>query len=504
MMKKLVVGLVLLFPLFCFAQNNTQKVSAYFNSIQSQPGMLQLFLLQMPKGGELHYHIDGAPYPENLIYDVQGSSFCLNPETFGVSLQTNCPAQYNMNNIAQNPLVYDAIIDNWSLNQDLPTMQAVNNHFFHSFINTAPILAQFPGKIVAEEMQRAALQHENYLEIIFIPNVPENMALGSKITYSSDFPKMESELQALGVQKVVDQMKATTTYTQESAQQALKCGTPQAMEGCQVKVRYMYAALRIMSRTQIFEQIMAGFMLVQQDQNVVGVNFVMPENDYTSIHDYNFHMQMFAYFHKKYPNVKMSLHAGELSLQTTAPEYMREHIDQAVNVAGASRIGHGVDIMSETNAIALLHEMAAKHILVEQCLTSNERVLGVKGKWHSLPVYLHYGVPVSLCTDDEGILRTNITQEYVKAVTRYKLSYMQIKDIARNAIAYSFLPGDNLWKNLNTYKPVDACKNDVLGSATPSTSCAAFLKQSEKAQMQWQLEAQFKTFEATIVKEMKA
>ena len=49
------------------------------------------------------------------------------------------------------------------------------------------------------------------------------------------------------------------------------------------------------------------------------------------------------------------------------------------------RIGHGVDVMYEDRPVELLKEMAAKHILVEISLTSNDVILGVSGKDHPLP-----------------------------------------------------------------------------------------------------------------------
>ena len=50
-------------------------------------------------------------------------------------------------------------------------------------------------------------------------------------------------------------------------------------------------------------------------------------------------------------------------------------------------------------------------------------------------------------------------------------------------------------KNPNKFIPVKACSDQSLGSKDPSASCKDFLKSSQKAQMQWQLEGQFDQFE---------
>ena len=88
--------------------------------------------------------------------------------------------------------------------------------------------------------------------------------------------------------------------------------------------------------------------------------------------------------------------------------------------------------------------MAAKKVLVEINLTSNE-VLGVSGKNHPFPIYREFGVPVALSTDDEGIERIDLTNEYVRAVESYDLSYADLKQLVRNSLEYSFLPGVSLW-----------------------------------------------------------
>jgi adenosine deaminase len=83
--------------------------------------------------------------------------------------------------------------------------------------------------------------------------------------------------------------------------------------------------------------------------------------------------------------------------------------------------------------------MRARPVVVEINLTSNDIILGVRGKDHPLPTYLAAGVPVVLSTDDAGVSRINLTNEYLRAARDYGLSYRTLKGIARNALTYSFL-----------------------------------------------------------------
>jgi adenosine deaminase len=124
------------------------------------------------------------------------------------------------------------------------------------------------------------------------------------------------------------------------------------------------------------------------------------------------------------------------------PDGVRFHIREAVEEADAERIGHGVDVMYEDHPYELLKEMAAKHVMVEINLTSNDVILNIKGADHPLPLYRLYHVPVALSTDDEGVSRINLTHEYVRAATTYPLTYGDLKQMVRTGIEHAFLPPD--------------------------------------------------------------
>jgi adenosine deaminase len=213
--------------------------------------------------------------------------------------------------------------------------------------------------------------------------------------------------------------------------------------------------------------------------------------------DYADHMRIFAYVGGLYPKVPFSLHAGELTLGLVPPEGLCCHVRQAVEVADTDRVGHGVDVMHEDDPEELLKDMAAKHVLVEINLTSNADVLGIEGKHHPFQTYRKFGVPVALSTDDEGIERIDLTNEYVRAVDSYDLAYADLKQIVRASLEHSFLPGASLWQERDVFtRPVADCRSDTAGTDQRSGSCESFLKASEKAMQQWELERRFSEFEA--------
>jgi adenosine deaminase len=191
---------------------------------------------------------------------------------------------------------------------------------------------------------------------------------------------------------------------------------------------------------RVFAQLYNSFSACTKTPLLVGVNILQAENGETSLRDYWGHMRMFRYLIEKMP-VKTSMHAGELRLGLVPPEDLKFHISEAIFTAGADRIGHGVDIAFETDAQKTLEYMAANSKAVEINLTSNEFILGVKEGEHPFMLYHKNKVPIILSTDDAGILRTNLTEQYVLAAQRYpRLTYNELKQIAFNSITYSFLP----------------------------------------------------------------
>jgi adenosine deaminase len=197
--------------------------------------------------------------------------------------------------------------------------------------------------------------------------------------------------------------------------------------------------------------------------------------------------------------VHISLHAGELAPGLVPPDGLSFHIREAVELGHAERIGHGVDVLYETDPAALLKEMGDKHVMVEVNLTSNDVILGVQGRDHPLAAYRAAHVPVALSTDDEGVSRIDLTHEYVRAVTEQGLSYVDLKRSARTSLEHAFLHGDSLWAKPDEFTVrKSACAAPITERSEATSACRAFLDANEKAAEEWELERRFGAFEATI------
>jgi adenosine deaminase len=271
----------------------------------------------------------------------------------------------------------------------------------------------------------------------------------------------------------------------------LKCGTPDADPGCSVEIRLIHQVLREYEPPVVFAQFILGWTLMADEPMVVGTNLAGPEDGRIALRDYDLHMRMIDYLYKTLGPRNIALHAGELSLNMVHPRELDSHIREAIEIGHAKRIGHGVAIEYEGDMEGLLELMAEKKTLVEINLTSNEIILGVSGQDHPVVLYRDWHVPFALSTDDAGVLRIDLTNEYMRFVGHYDVSYPELREVDRNSLTYSFLPGDSLWDR-------ESCVEDVARAARASADCQALLDTSEKARMQWKLEERLQAFERDV------
>jgi len=267
--------------------------------------------------------------------------------------------------------------------------------------------------------------------------------------------------------------------------------------GCAVTLRYQNQVLRAFPREEVFAQMLAAFEIASVDARVVAVNLVQSQDEYRALHDFDLQMRMLDYLHGIYPKVHISLHAGELTPGEVKPsELLTSHIRESIDVGHAERIGHGLDVMYERDAPALLAEMAQRHILVEDCVYSHELVRGMTGEENVLPIYLRAGVPVALATDDEGIVRSELTWYFRRAVEGYHVDYPTLKRMVRASLEHAFVPGASLWMAPDNFVVGPACAQDLASAASPSMPCQQLQSSSEKARLEWKEEMEFSKFEA--------
>ncbi len=475
-----------------------QKTAKHFESLRKSPPQMFAFLKRMPKGADLHSHLTGSIYAESFVQWSAKKGLCVNQTTFMLS---SPPCDQNTGQVAvnaalSNVVLYRQLIDAWSMRFWEYSGQSGHDHFFDAFAKFGPATYDQFGPMFAEVTSRAARGRVIYLELMLTPDSGMSGRIGRQIGWDGNFEGTLSKLKSSGVSDAVAAGIKAIQDAEAEKNKILKCDTPQADAGCSVTVRYVMQVARGDALGAVFAQMVTGFELAGNPQSkVVAINLVQPEDWLMSMQNFSTQMEMLNFLRPRYSKGHITLHAGELAPGMVPPEGLSFHIRESIGKGHAERIGHGVDVMYEDDPYDLLKELARRKIMIEICLTSNDSILGIRKERHPLATYLQYGVPVALATDDEGVSRSEISNEYLKAAEDQGLGYIQLKKMARASLHYAFISGTSLWSDAERLVPVTSCANDLRTARSVSNGCRQFLAGSEKATLQWKLEEDFRKFE---------
>ena len=415
--------------------------------VRDDPVRLRRFLESFPKGGDIHNHLVGAIYAETWLDWAAEDGLCI--DTDGPALRDpgteSCAAKglKKADAALENEDLRRRFINGASLRSFVPENGwSGHDQFFRSF-NRLAAKPDRLGDMLAVVSRRAARQNTLYLELMHTLVLPELYALVDDVRMTGD-PKEDAGrlmASALGaeMERLADSIETQLDAGLARRRDLLDCDTPMPEPGCDVEIRFLHQVLRDQPPAVVYAQMILGWRVIDSHRALVGLNLVAPEDGHIALRDYTQHMKMLAQLRADQGARPLSLHAGELTLGLVRPKNLRFHIGEAIEVAGAQRIGHGVAIPYEDDSAGLLDRMAEDGIAVEINLTSNAVILGVSGDDHPLPLYRAAGVPVTLSTDDEGVSRIDLTHEYMRAVQTFGLSYEELKDISRNALRHAFV-----------------------------------------------------------------
>jgi len=499
-------------------KNNEIQVMKLIKSMLNDSVQLTNLLTNMPKGGDLHSHTSGAVTMEKIIHWGAEDGVCVDTVTYLASLQPCKGNQVSMAQAETDPNLFNNLLMAWSMADFAGTLNNAHQHFFDSFGKFGAVLSSARSDDqLADILSAAGRQNQIYVELLQGLNSSTVSSAAAKYFSSGDTWNESYLLQKrdliIADPVFVSTLKSTVTdinNTVTNARILLGCNTETPDPGCNVEPRFLLSANRTKDRAQVFSQWVYSYELIQASPWVLGVNLVSPEEDPNSLRYYNDEMMALDVLNRFNNNTQgrtrghVSLHAGELIpsvLPQTAEgqQQLNFHIRNAIEVAHAERIGHGADILYETSGLGiqdLFNTLHKQNVLIEICLSSNQALLGMKGNNHPLNYYLYNDVPVTLATDDQGVLRNDITTEYVKAVTEHKIKYPVLKDMVRASLEHSFLPGSSLWLKSNVYgQPVEDCSGDTPSNSSLSDSCAKYLQTNQRAAIQWKLEKQILEFE---------
>ena len=202
--------------------------------------------------------------------------------------------------------------------------------------------------------------------------------------------------------------------------------------------RFLFTVIRFAPAAE--ETLKRAYAFVDRNRDLwVGINMAGREDN-----DKGYALRFLDTFREmrsKYSGIQLSIHAGE---KDSPGHEVRDTL-----LLGATRIGHGVNLITDPGTMLLMRNGKA---LVEINLISN-RLLEYTPNLakHPFPEYLRTGIPVCLNTDDPGVWDSDIVDEYYTAVTNFNLSWPEIVQLGRNSLVYSFAPAEVKERMLASY-----------------------------------------------------
>ena len=446
MQRRIVLAVILLAAVIVVArfavvarEFDTVVAAGAFDAARDNHTELRAFLRRMPKGGDLHTHLSGAVYAERFIAWAAQQNLCADPEKVLLSKpRCDLPGDVSAADAMHDQKLYDQLVNAFSTRFFVPTVAVPSDHdkFFAAFDKFGAASGSRFVDMTIDQLKQYDSENVQYVEFMasfacwndrdkFIKAMAEQ----------ADDPGRLVALRANGLDDCVTAKRDDLVASIGKIRSELGCQQA-TRPGCQVTFRYIAQILRNTSPDDVFLQTAVAAALIRAEPQVVALNLVQSEDNLIARSDYTRHMEIVAFLASDVP---VALHAGELWLGDVPPPDLTFHIRQAVEIAHARRIGHGVALAFEHDMDGLLAEMRTRPVVVEINLSSNSIILGVRGKDHPLATYLAAGVPVVLSTDDAGVSRINMTNEYFRAVHDQGLDYPTLKAIARNALIHSFL-----------------------------------------------------------------
>lgn len=458
-----------------------------FEAARRDEPSLIAFLRAMPKGGDLHHHFPTHIYAEEGLRMAIERGLHFDPATGRFERETG-PGRVPADRLLTDDKLRYQFLDGASMRGPFSGPAGGHDKFFATFAVLGSALGNLDqAPRLVELLRRARIENIQYLELQAGPAM-ETLEQVRAAALPTDTP--DEIARRLKPQIDAYIAAATKELDRWEREVADKLGP-----GPRTDVRYLIPAYRLDSDARIMATWAAAFAQMKADRRVVGVNLLGPEDHPLSQDGFERQMRILDGLWRTFDRPNVSLHAGELNLWLSPPEPMTSRIRRSIEVGRARRIGHGVSVAWENDVAGLLRKMRTEGIAVEVCPSSNATILGVEGDRHPFWLYRRAGVPLTINTDDEGISRSTLTMEFVRAARGFRLSYRDVKELVRNSLEYSFLAGSSLFVDRDYRRVHPSYRHLRERKWVPTPDEARLLAASDKATAQVRLERALHEFE---------
>lgn len=497
------------------SSENKLNISLYFEELKklNLKKNLYAFLKLFPKGGDTHSHLTGAiKVNDYLILAQQKNLF------FSLNYDKDMTPHFHFykNGNASKTRPASELIKNYFLNEIFTKAATVGkgNNFFETFSNFESIDPYLSlSDYLFPLLKRACNSNILYLEVSkgfevnfnnwnkensekYFKNFPDVNAfngqnyekkLNKKFNFLSKALQNEKKLYIKYIDQFADSEIPDFLKIKSFNKPFFSLDNP-------VVIRINGDVNRESSLPQFFADLTLSYLMVQYELDTYGtmarmLGVVISGREFTqpSVLNLKAQLKMLNFLKSKFPAVQCSIHAGEMSEVNSEINVMTSALSRVLKYAEPQRIGHGTCIKHDKN----LKKILSKIKCVEICPTSSQAILKIKKEAHPFKLLMQHNVPVTINTDDAGVLCTSLTKEFIKAIKWHSdLDYKALVNLARNQIRYSFLQGEEIFENLSPYQyHLRPCFEKFDNEAKE------ILARSPKATLQYRLEMSFSKFE---------
>ena len=393
---------------------------------EASPAELHAFLYAMPKGGDLHLHLSGSIFPE-WFYEHALAQSERGYRYFAKVRIENCASGIDSADRPNYLLLYKTI-DHLSYAElgecqrgEYVPLESLEGIDKERWLDGLRLDQPFEGRneFFERNWERMGdLSRNPYLVAdVFAEHV---IAMGEEgLLYMEPqipigFGMVQGDGQAISPDEAID------IYRQRLAEDDVR--------EAGVTVRMQVSLLRFLPQAE--EALKLLYQFAHRHDDVVAVNMVGREDN-----DKGYPLRFLGTLRdlrRQYAGVRLSIHAGEV-------DEPNHHVRDTL-LLGAERIGHGVNLITDPETLTA---MRYGPYLVEINLVSNLLLEYVSDySQHPFPEYLRLGVPVALSTDDRGMWDSIMTDEFYVAVSEFDLSWLEVKTLSRNSLAFGFVEED--------------------------------------------------------------
>src|ERR1700722_20194096 len=198
---------LLLLSGFTAAQSSEQRTASWLDRIRKQPQLLLAFVRDLPKGGDLHNHLEGAIYAEDLVDFASDGRLC-EDRTSSRLIAPPCDSceTYTAKPAARcsygDHVLYNQMIDAWSMRNWRPGDESGHDHFFASFEKFGLAADTHIAEAIAAATNRAGMDHLQYVEFMHTADAGAAAKLAGKVEWNDDYAQMRDALLAAGMKEV--------------------------------------------------------------------------------------------------------------------------------------------------------------------------------------------------------------------------------------------------------------------------------------------------------------